>query len=221
MKTAFIFAAGRGERLRPLTDTHPKPLCPIGNSTIIERLVTSLAEANFERVIINHAYLGGQIRQKIGHGQRWGIHIHYAPEPPGALESGGAIVNALPLLGKNPFLTVNGDIVTDYPFASFKLPDEQLARIILVKKDTSFLQGDFGLSTENLVTNTDKHYIFAGIAYYHPQIFQNAPFGRYSLVPMLRQLSNDLYVGGELFHGKWLNVDSLERLRQAQQLIEN
>ncbi len=164
MKTAMIFAAGRGERLRPLTDITPKPMCRVGNIPLIEYHVANLAQAGFERLVINHAWLGGQIRQHLGDGARWGVEICYAPEPPGGLETGGGIVNALPLLGKMPFLTVNADLFTDYNFANFTSPTDSLVHLILINKPAYFAHADFGLTSTGLLNNQERHYTFAGIA---------------------------------------------------------
>ena len=216
MKTAMILAAGRGERLRPLTDVTPKALCKVHGIPLIEYHVANLAQAGFERIVINHAWLGGQIRQHLGNGIRWGIEICYAPEPPGGLETGGGIVNALPLLSDAPFLTVNADIFTNYNFASLSLPTHSLAHLIVVNKPAYALQGDFGLSSAGLVINHDRQYTFAGIACYRPNLFESLKPGRFSVTPLLRQLAMEGRLTGEIHTGSWMDIGSAERLQLAQ-----
>ena len=218
IKTAMILAAGRGERLRPITDVRPKALCTVHNIPLIEYHVLNLARAGFERLIVNHAYLGDQIRQHLGNGAHWGIDIVYSPEPPGGLETGGGIVNALPLLGEQPFVTVNADIFTDYLFASLTLPVASLAHLVLVNTPTYLERPDFGLSTSHQLKNTNKKYTFAGIACYHPDAFNQCAPGRYSVTPLLRQLAINHQATGELYPGKWLDIGTPARLQFAGQI---
>lgn len=218
MKTAMILAAGRGERLRPLTDIQPKALCMVRNIPIIEYHVANLALAGFQRIIINHAHLGGQIRRHLGSGSRWGIEILYSPEPPGGLETGGGIVNALPLLGEEPFITVNADIVTDYNFASLTLPTNSLAHIVLVNKPSYLAKPDFGLSKTFFVENSNRQFTYPGITCFHPQLFRNSKIGRYSVTPLLRELVSEKHVTGELFTGKWVDIGTPEQLALANEI---
>lgn len=215
MNTAMILAAGRGERLRPLTDLTPKALCKVHNIPLIEYHVANLAQAGFNRLVINHAWLGGQIRQHLGNGARWGVEICYAPEPPGGLETGGGIVNALPLLGDQPFLTVNADIFTDYDFKTLTLPTDSLLHLILVNKPACFQTGDFGLSSAGIIDNNNRQYIFSGLACYRPELFFNLEPGRYSVTPLLRKLAIKGQASGALHMGKWIDIGSLERLTAA------
>jgi len=215
MKTAMILAAGRGERLRPMTTSRPKALCFVNHIPLIDYHVSNLVLAGYDHLVINHAYLGGQIRQHVGNGARWGISIDYSPEPPGGLETGGGIVNALPLLGDQPFLTVNADIFTDYPFTSFQLPSTSIAHLVLVKKPPYFNQGDFGLSINNQLDNTPKVYTYTGIAAYRPVFFENMKPGRYSVTPLLRQFALEGSVTGECYEGRWIDIGSPERLLLA------
>lgn len=217
MKTAMILAAGRGERLKPLTNHIPKALCKINNIPLIEHHVLQLAQAGFERLIINHAHLGGQIRHYLGDGQRFGIKIQYSPEPPGGLETGGGIVNALSLLGDEPFITVNTDIFTDYDFKKLKLPTDHLAHLVLTQKPDYATTGDFGLEAHNRLNNHDKQYTFSGIACYHPQIFYAHPLRRFSLTPLLRELAEQQKVTAELHTGVWFDIGSPQRLKYAQE----
>lgn len=216
MKTAMILAAGRGERLKPLTDIRPKALCIIKDRPLIEHHIINLAKAGFEKIIINHAYLGGQIRQYLGNGARWGIQIHYSPEPPGGLETGGGIFNALPLLGNQPFITVNADIYTDFDFALLQPPEDNLIHIILVNKNPALQHhGDFGLTNQQHATNTNPDYILAGICCYHPQAFLKCKQGRYSVAPLIRHYANRNQVTASIHNGIWFDIGSNARLQAA------
>ncbi|RUR14511.1 N-acetylmuramate alpha-1-phosphate uridylyltransferase MurU [Legionella septentrionalis] len=214
MKTAMILAAGRGERLRPITEQKPKALCTVHGIPLLAHHITNLVRAGFNKLIINHAYLGGQIRQYVGNGGRWGIEIHYSPEPPGGLETGGGIAQALHLLGTEPFLTVNADIHTDYKFADLSLPEHSLVHLVLVDKPAYSRQGDFGLLGSRLI-NEDKHYTFTGIACYHPDFFRAAPIGRYSVAPLWREAARKQQATGEVYSGRWFDIGSPERLLAA------
>jgi N-acetyl-alpha-D-muramate 1-phosphate uridylyltransferase len=214
MKTAMILAAGRGERLKPLTNFIPKAMCLVHGIPLIEHHVANLARAGFTRLVINHAYLGGQIRRHLGNGKRWGIEVVYAPEPPGGLETGGGIFNALPLLGIEPFLTVNADIFTDFEFETLKLPIDSLAHLILGTNPAHNPRGDFGLKSNQQLTN-EAQYTFLGIACYHPEIFRAHEPGRYSVTPMLRNLLEQQRASGELFQGKWIDIGTAKRLSDA------
>lgn len=205
LTTALIFAAGRGERMRPFTNHTPKPLYPVHGIPLIEHHVRKLAEAGFTRVIINHAHLGDQIRQHLGNGQRFGIEICYCPEPPGALETGGAIVNALPLINHEHFLTLNADIFTDYPLNQFTKPQH----LILVPQPAYLPKADFGLSHNHYVTLSNIQYTFSGIACYSKSQFKQQPFGRYSLVPWLKSQIEQQKITGEIYLGPWVVIDKL------------
>lgn len=216
MTVAMILAAGRGERLRPLTDEIPKALCPVKGVPLIERHVINLAQAGFRRLVVNHAYLGGKIRQYLGSGKRWGVEIIYAPEPPGGLETGGGIFNALPWLGLEPFITVNADIYTDFDFSLLEPGKVDNLHLVLVHKNPKLEHhGDFGLGQNGLLTNKNVEFTYAGIACYHPQLFRSYSYGRYSIAPMLRQLVQEGKATGQVYAGMWHDIGSLERLREA------
>lgn len=213
----MILAAGRGKRLKPLTDSLPKSLCIVQGKALIEHHVIRLAEAGFSRLIINHAYLGGHIRRHLGDGRQWGVKIHYSPEPTGGLETGGGIVNALPLLGSEPFVCVNADIYTDYPFNRLPLASTHCAHMVLVHTDPALKHfGDFGLSPEGRVLQEQTNYTHSGIACYHPRIFDKLTPGRYSVVPLLRGLMQQQLVSGEIYTGVWFDIGSAERLAKAE-----
>jgi MurNAc alpha-1-phosphate uridylyltransferase len=216
MKTAMILAAGRGERLRPLTDTQPKALCVVGGKPIIEHHIINLVRAGFKTIVINHAYLGGKIRQQLGNGERWNTRIIYSPEPPGGLETGGGIVNALRLLGDEPFITVNADIVTDYDYSKLTLPKGKQAHLVLVNTPSHRAYSDFGLSSQGSVENANKNHLFSGIACYHPTLFCTLKPGRFSITPMLKQLASNGQLSGELHTGQWIDIGSPEQLMLAE-----
>ncbi len=216
MNTAMILAAGRGERLKPLTELKPKALCVVRGKPLIEHHIINLAKAGFERIIINHAYLGGQIRQYLGDGTRWGVQIHYSPEPPGGLETGGGIFNALPLLGNEPFITVNADIYTDFDFSQLQTVDGNSLHVILVKKNPELKHyGDFGLNNKQQLINTEREYTLAGICCYHPQIFAHLQQGRYSVAPLIRHYATENKATGSVYEGLWFDIGSMERLKAA------
>lgn len=216
MKIAMILAAGRGERLKPLTQLHPKALCRVKDKPLIEHHVINLAQAGFDKIIINHAYLGGQIRQHLGDGSRWGTSICYSPEPPGGLETGGGIIQALPFFNNQPFITVNADIYTDFDFAKIQMQNISTLHLVLVKKNPSLNHfGDFGLINHNQLSLNPPEYTFAGIACYHPQVFANNALGRYSVTPLIRHHIASNQATASLHQGYWYDVGSLERLSAA------
>lgn len=220
MKTAMILAAGRGERLKPLTRTIPKALCKVNNIPLINYHISNLIKAGFEKIIINHAYLGQAIRHYVN-AQQWDVPILYSPEPPGGLETGGGIINALPLLGDAPFLTVNADIFTDYAFNTLQLPQNSLAHLVLTKNPSHNLRGDFGLSSSNQLILQETRHTFLGIACYHPDAFHSFTVGRYSVTRILHHLIQQQSATGEFYHGQWKDIGSLERLREVNQFFKN
>lgn len=216
MKVAMILAAGRGERLRPLTEFIPKALCPVKDKPLIIHHVENLAACGFQKIVINHAYLGGKIRQYLGKGQSFGVDIVYSPEPTGGLETGGGIVQALPLLGNSPFVTVNADIYTDYNFNKLSVAENRLAHLVLVKKNPELdHHGDFGLSPQGDLIQNPCDYTFAGISCYRPAFFDNCRIGRYSVTPLIRKYLAMGKLSGELHPGRWYDIGSIQRLEDA------
>lgn len=213
---AMILAAGRGERLRPLTDTMPKPLFDIHGKSLIELHLEKLALAGFREVVINLAHLGDMIRDTLGSGSGWGLNIHYSPEPPGALDTGGGIVQALPRLGESPFLVINGDIFSEYPFARLRAIKCDHAHLVLVPNPAHNPAGDFALQGGHVTPNADKdgqkRYTFSGISVYHPRFFDSAPGGRFSVVPMLYAAAALKHVTGEIYRAVWHDAGTPERL---------
>ena len=216
MKTAILLAAGRGERLRPITDRIPKPLCKVQGMALIEHHLQHLCDAGFKRIIINHAYLGDQIRQLLGDGKRWHVSIDYSPEPPGALETGGGIYNILNRFKiDEPFMTVNADIFTDYPFAKLNIPQRSLAHFILVPNPLQNKSGDFGLLLTGELSEQNTDYTVAGIIGYRPELFSNCKPGRYSVIPLIRSHIATQEITGEVYHGEWQDIGTVERLNTS------
>lgn len=210
---AMILAAGRGERMRPLTDDTPKPLLRAGSKRLIEYLIESLAAAGFVQLVINHAHLGKQIEQALGSGKRYGVRIHYSPEGSGGLETGGGIFQALPLLGKESFLVVNGDIWTDYPFARARRAPEALAHLVLVKNPSHYPQGDFALMGDRVMAEGSSKLTFSGIGIYRPELFSGCRPGRFPLAPLLREAIGRNQASGEYYPGLWQDVGTPDRLQ--------
>lgn len=209
---AMILAAGRGERLRPLTDKTPKPLLDIAGKPLIEYHLESLAEAGFREVVINQGHLGGLLPETLGDGSRWGINIHWSDEQPEALETGGGIHRALPLLGKAPFLVINGDIWTDYPLTRLRAIKCDWAHLIMVPNPEHNPDGDFSLQGALLRQQGTDKLTFSGIGVYHPRLFENCRPGKFSVVPLLHDAMDNQIVTGELFTGGWGDIGTAERL---------
>ena len=213
---AMILAAGRGERLRPLTDTTPKPLFKAGDRSLIEYHLENLAQAGFREVVINLAHLGDMIRDTLGNGSTWGLNIHYSQEPPGALDTGGGIGQALPLLGESPFAIINGDVYSQYPLARLRAIKCSHAHLVLVPNPAHNPDGDFVLQGGHIKADAEPkeqaRFTFSGISVYHPRFFASAPGGKYSVVPMLRAAAELQHVTGEVYRGDWHDIGTLERL---------
>jgi len=216
MNTAFIFAAGRGTRLRPLTDRMPKALCTVHGVALIDYHLKKLDQSpHITRVFINHAYLGDHLRRHIHQHTYTHLEIIYLPEPPGGLRTGGSLVYARANLGSEPFLAINADIFTDYDLSCITLPEASLAHLVLIQTPQDHQPSDFGLTTTHHVSNTDKQYTFSGIACYHPKLFENKPLSRATLVPWLRDAASANLVTGEVHSGLWFDTGSPARLARA------
>lgn len=215
----MILAAGRGERMRPLTDHTPKPLLPVAGKTIIEHTIVQLVSAGFSEIIINHAHLGLQIEDYLGDGRRYGASICYSPEGEKGLETAGGIINALPLLGSEVFLVVNGDIATNFPFAELKNVTVDLAHIVMVDNPEHHPQGDFVLDmTGRVIENGTEKLTFSGIGLYRPELFCNTPPGSIKLGHLLRQAIVSKRVSGQKFTGFWMDIGTPERLQNLNDL---
>jgi MurNAc alpha-1-phosphate uridylyltransferase len=218
---AMILAAGRGERMRPLTDSVPKPLLEVGGKPLIAWHLERLARAGIDDVVINHAHLGHQIETTLGDGSLFGLRIFYSPEPPGALETAGGIVQALPLLGDAPFLVVNGDIWCDYEFRSVQATaamltrQDLLAHLVLVSNPSHHAAGDFSLADGRVTAPGELTFTFSGIGVYRPALFDGLERGgRAKLAPLLYKAIAARTLGGELFHGRWTDVGTPQRLAE-------
>jgi N-acetyl-alpha-D-muramate 1-phosphate uridylyltransferase len=212
---AMILAAGRGERMRPLTDHTPKPLLPVASKPLIEHTINQLVSAGFTDIVINHAHLGQQIEDQLGNGSHLGANISYSPEGDQALETAGGIINALPLLGKDVFLVVNGDIATDFPFVELKKISVDLAHIVLIDNPPHHTQGDFALdSSGNVTENASQRYTFSGIGLYHPDLFSKTPPGKSKLAPLLREAIAAKKITGQHYSGFWMDIGTPERLQE-------
>jgi N-acetyl-alpha-D-muramate 1-phosphate uridylyltransferase len=212
-RAAMILAAGRGERLRPLTDTTPKPLLRVHGQPLIERHVIGLARAGIERVVINLAWLGSQIREYLGDGARYGVAIVYSEEQPRALETAGGIFRALPYLGPGPFAVVNGDILTNFPFETLRLAADRDAHLVLVRNPPQHPRGDFGLEQGLALPAAASQYTFSGIGMYRSAFFAGCADGVFPLKPLLLRSMAAKRCSAELHSGVWEDVGTPERLQ--------
>lgn len=218
---AMILAAGKGERLRPLTLHTPKPLIRAAGVPLIEYHVRALRQAGFDELVINHAWLGQQIEDYLGDGSRFGLSIRYSAEGE-PLETGGGIFKALSLLGGEHFLVVNGDVFTDYPFASLRDKTSMLAHLVLVSNPAHHVQGDFCLHEDGRVTEAadgGARLTYSGIAVLSPELFAKCSSGAFKLAPLLRDAMARGLVSGEHYQGCWIDVGTHERLEQVERLL--
>ena len=211
---AMILAAGRGERMRPLTDQTPKPLLEVGGKPLIQYHIEALRDAGFRELVVNHAHLGNQIVERLGDGAQFGVHITYSAEPEDALETGGGIKQALPLLGEQPFLVINGDIWTDYPYQQLYREPEGLAHLVLIDNPPHHVQGDFQLNGRRVTTDGENKRTFSGIGLYRPDLFADSPGGAFPLAPLLRRAMQTGQVSGEYYQGRWLDIGTPQRLAE-------
>jgi len=209
---ALIFAAGRGERMRPLTDTTPKPLLQAGGKRLIEWHLQSLARAGVRDVVINTSHLAEQFPATLGDGSRWGLHIAYSYEGPEPLETGGGMLRALPLFGDDPFVAVNGDIFTDFDFSTLPQNPSALAHLVLVDNPQHHLRGDFGLEHGSVFD--EPRLTFAGIGVYRPELLAGQAPGKFGIVPILRTAMRDGKISGEHFRGSWSDIGTSQRLTE-------
>lgn len=224
---AMILAAGRGERMRPLTDTCPKPLLDVAGTPLIGWHLKRLAAAGITDIVINHAWFGEMIEARLGDGAAYGVSIRYSPEGL-ALETAGGIARALPLLGDEPFLVVNGDIFTDYDFAGLKNAVARItsgkahAHLVMVPKAGYPTGRDLALDANGRAkacAEGDAPLTFAGIAVYHPDFFAGvSPDQPAPLLPLFLDGMTKGLVTGEVFTGLWLDVGTVERLEHAGRL---
>lgn len=209
---AMILAAGRGERLRPLTDSVPKALAEVRGQSLLRRRLQALKDAGVETVVINLGWLGEQIAARVGSGADYGLNVIYSPEDDGILETGGGIHRALPMLGSEPFLVVNADIYTDMPMPLVDFDEQTLGKLILVPTPAHKTQGDFDIVGGRLRNGKTPRLTFSGVAIYRPEFFANCEAGRFSVAPMLRAAADADQLAASEYSGAWVDVGTLRRL---------
>ncbi|MCC7254783.1 MAG: nucleotidyltransferase family protein [Dokdonella sp.] len=216
MRRAMIFAAGRGERMRPLTDTTPKPLLEVGGKRLIEHHLEKLAAIGIAEVVINISHLAEQFPAALGDGSRWGLRIHYSDEGPVPLETGGGIRHALPLLGAAPFIGVSGDILSDFDYARLPAEPTGLAHLVMVPNPDFHPRGDFWLDGDRL--NEDEQgerLTFGNIGVYRAELLADQPDARFKLLPMFQRAMRAGRLSGERHDGWWSNLGTPAQLLAA------
>jgi MurNAc alpha-1-phosphate uridylyltransferase len=209
----MILAAGRGQRMRPLTDERPKPLLKVGQKTLIEYHLQSLSRAGVDCVVINLSWKGDQIRDFLGDGSKYGLSITYSDEGLEALETGGGIHRALPKLGTEPFWVVNGDVYCEFDYPRRELVAGILGHLILVPNPVHNPRGDFSLAGNQVRTEGDERSTYSGIALLHPRLFVDSTPGKFPLAPLLVDAMDSGSITGELFTGRWVDVGTPERFQ--------
>ena len=211
---AVILAAGKGERMRPLTLAKPKPLLEVCGTTLIEHHIHNLKKAGFTKIIINVSWLAQQIMTKLGDGNQYGVEIRYSYEGNEPLETGGGLFKALPLIGNQPFLVVNADIKTDFDFSSLKNQSPELAHLIMIKNPEHNINGDFSIENNAFLSSnsSSKKHTYSGIGVYNPELFKECSHGKFSVVPLLKQAMLQNQVTGTLYQGQWDDIGNIERL---------
>lgn len=212
---AMILAAGRGERMRPLTDSTAKPLLPVGGKPLIQHHIEALAAAGIRDIVINLAWQGAMLRAALGDGSQFGVHIAYSDEGDAALETGGGVFKALPLLGEAPFLVLSGDIWTDYPLvrAASLLAAGDVAHFVVVPNPDFHSRGDFGLRAGRM-TEAGERYTYANVGVFSPEFFASCQPGRFALAPLMYEWIGKQRVSGELYTGRWYNIGTPSQLAE-------
>lgn len=220
---AMILAAGRGERMRPLTDHTPKPLLVAGGKPLIAWHLERLAAAGFRDIVINHAHLGQQIESALGNGSPWGLRIRYSAEPPGALETAGGIATALPLLGDAPFLVVNGDVYCDWDFNQARRLASANAHLVMVANPAHHAGGDFSLDGQRVIyAHGEQTLTYAGIGVFSPSFFAGVQAGTVmKLRPLLDAAIAAKTLTGERHAGRWVDVGTPQRLAELDAELRN
>ncbi len=209
---AMLLAAGRGERLRPMTDSVPKSLIEVGGQSLLERHLETIRDAGITDVVINLGWLGEQIVARIADGSRYGLNVQYSDERDDVLETGGGIHHALPLLGDQPFAVVNADVYTDMPIPDVSFSANELGHLVLVPTPAYRDHGDFDLDAGLVRNGPSRVLTFSGVAVYRPEFFDGCEAGRFSIVPMLREAADDGRLQGSVYEGLWADVGTQERL---------
>jgi N-acetyl-alpha-D-muramate 1-phosphate uridylyltransferase len=212
---AMLLAAGRGERMRPLTDARPKPLLDAGGKPLVVWHLERIAAAGIRDVVINLSWLGEMIAAELGDGSRFGLRIQYSREPWPALETGGGLLQALPLLGDAPFLLVNGDVFTDIAFEALRIAPDDLAQLVLVPNPEHNQKGDFWLSANGRIqAEGGERLTYSGVALLRPALFEGAQPGRFPLLPWLLRALEAGRLGGQRHAGEWLDIGTPQRLTE-------
>ncbi len=211
---AMLLGAGRGERLRPITDTRPKPLVEVRGKTLIDYHLEKVSRAGITDVVINLGWLGDEILAYVGSGERYGVNVVYSVEGSNILETGGGIHKALPMLGSEPFLVVNADIFTEMPLPDGSLDDNDIGHLVLVPRPSFRDHGDFSLHGDRVSNGEPRDLTFSGVAVYRPEFFANCEPGRFPLAPMLRAAADERRLRGSVYDGLWQDVGTAERLQE-------
>jgi N-acetyl-alpha-D-muramate 1-phosphate uridylyltransferase len=209
---AMLLAAGRGERMRPITDSLPKPLVQVGGRSLIAWHLAALARAGIREVVVNTSWLGEQLRAALGDGGEFGVRITWSDEGPVPLETGGGIFRALPWLGPEAFLVVNADIWTDVDFGDLSLDPGSDAHLVLIPNPPHYPRGDFGLDGDVVVDRDTERFTYSGVGIYRPEFFAGCTPGRFPLLPLLNRAIAARRVRGQLYRGQWCDVGTVERL---------
>jgi len=209
---AMLLAAGRGERMRPLTDSLPKPLVPVAGRPLIAWHLAALAAAGYREVVVNTSWLAEALHSALGDGASFGVRITWSDEGPVPLETGGGIFHAVPLLGPGPFLVVNADIWTDIDFARLELESDAHAHLVLVANPPHNVRGDFGLDGDRVVSRDTDRFTYSGVGVFRPEFFHDSSAGRFPLLPLLNRAIAARRLRGELHRGAWSDVGTAERL---------
>ncbi len=213
---AMVLAAGRGERLRPLTDEVPKSLVEVRGKSLLERHLASIHAAGVRTVVINLGWLGDKIVERVGSGRRYGLNVLYSQEGENILETGGGIHNALPMLGDEPFLVINADIFTDMPVPVITLADQHIGHLVMVPSPEYRDGGDFDIEDGLIRNGETQRLTFSGVAMYRPSFFDACEPGRFPLAPMLREAADNGQLSGSLYDGVWADIGTPERLKAIQ-----
>ncbi len=218
---AMILAAGRGERMRPLTDKTPKPLLEIADKALIVYQIEALELAGIRDIVINTGRLGDQIQYHLGTGEAFGVQINYSDEGENILETAGGIIQALPLLGDDPFIVTNADIFTDFDYQTLPEQLDSDAHLVLVNNPQHNLQGDFALENGRIIDKGSAKLTYSGIGLYHPHFFKDCNPGRAPLAPLLHQSAQANDLTGQQYDGLWSDVGTPERLAEINSSLDN
>lgn len=219
MTTAMVLAAGRGERLRPITDARPKALVDVAGTSLLERQLWRLQAAGVETVVINLGWLGEMIVERVGDGSRYGLQVVYSPEYDRVLETGGGIARALPVLGQAPFWVLNSDVYTDFALPRLDLPEGCLGHLVLVPRPDHRPRGDFDLAGGTVGRTAEPELTFSGMGLYRPELFRGQGEGRFPLAPILIEAARAGLLSGELYDGTWEDVGTAARLCRINELL--